>query len=147
SCSIRPHADQLGRLSGTAPASGSPSPSSWFASSNPRCGATAGSPPPCHASHLMRPLQSCHPPGTELGPCALEAAWNRPRSEQSGGREPAPCSDRVGRGEGGRVAQQARFRTFDDAAPRLAARAALVSDMQLDFRTSYETLFLLAELS
>ena len=45
------------------------------------------------------------------------------------------------------MAQQARFRTPDETNPRLAVRAPLVSDMQLDFHTSYETLFLLAELS
>ena len=45
------------------------------------------------------------------------------------------------------MAHQPRFRTFDDASPRLATHAPLVSDMQLDFRTSYETLFLLTELS
>lgn len=45
------------------------------------------------------------------------------------------------------MAHQAPFRMYDDSTPRLAVQAPLVSDMQLDFRTSYETLFLLAELS
>jgi len=45
------------------------------------------------------------------------------------------------------VAQRATPRMFDDSIPRLAQHAPLVSDMRLDFRTSYETLFLLAELS
>lgn len=37
--------------------------------------------------------------------------------------------------------------TFAPTTPRPAARAPLLSDMHLDFRTSYETLFLLVELS
>lgn len=45
------------------------------------------------------------------------------------------------------MAHQAAFGMYGDCAPRLAVEAPLVSDMQLDFRTSYETLFLLAELS
>jgi hypothetical protein len=36
---------------------------------------------------------------------------------------------------------------FAQPETRTAARAPLLSDMQLDFRTSYETLFLLVELS
>jgi hypothetical protein len=39
------------------------------------------------------------------------------------------------------------LRTIDDSTSRLAVRAPLVSDMHLDFRTSYETLFLITELS
>ena len=49
--------------------------------------------------------------------------------------------------EGGSVAQRATHRMFDDPTRRLAQQAPLVSDMRLDFRTSYETLFLLVELS
>ncbi len=45
------------------------------------------------------------------------------------------------------MAHQAAFRMYGDCTPQLAARAPLVSDMQLDFHTSYETLFLLTELS
>jgi hypothetical protein len=37
--------------------------------------------------------------------------------------------------------------SFGDASRTPSVKAPLVSDMQLDFRTSYETLFLLAELS
>ena len=44
------------------------------------------------------------------------------------------------------MARQAAFR-LDDPSRQVAVRAPLVSDMQLDFRTSYETLFLLSELS
>ncbi len=44
------------------------------------------------------------------------------------------------------MARPAEFR-FDDPTRGVAVRAPLVSDMQLDFRTSYETLFLLSELS
>ncbi len=36
---------------------------------------------------------------------------------------------------------------FDHATPTPTIRPALLSDMHLDFRTSYETLFLLVELS
>jgi hypothetical protein len=36
---------------------------------------------------------------------------------------------------------------FDHANPTPTIRPALLSDMRLDFRTSYETLFLLVELS
>jgi len=45
------------------------------------------------------------------------------------------------------VAQRATHRMFDDSTRRLVQQAPLVSDMRLDFRTSYETLFLLVELS
>lgn len=36
---------------------------------------------------------------------------------------------------------------INQAIPQVAVRAPLVSDMRLDFRTSYDTLFLLIELS
>jgi hypothetical protein len=39
------------------------------------------------------------------------------------------------------------LRMIDDYTNRLAVRAPLVSDMHLDFRTSFETLFLITELS
>lgn len=44
---------------------------------------------------------------------------------------------------------QSTMRMFGDytATPSITASPLLVSDMQLDFRTSYETLFLLTELS
>ena len=44
------------------------------------------------------------------------------------------------------MAQPSTNRMYGDS-KQLAVQAPLVSDMQLDFRTSYETLFLLAELS
>jgi len=39
------------------------------------------------------------------------------------------------------------LRVIDDAAPRTALRAPLVSDMRLDLHSSKETLFMLIELS
>ena len=44
---------------------------------------------------------------------------------------------------------QSTMRMFGDSTPTpsITASPLLVSDMQLDFRTSYETLFLLTELS
>ena len=44
------------------------------------------------------------------------------------------------------MTRPAALRMIDDSS-RLAVRAPLVSDMRLDFRTSYETLFLITELS
>lgn len=45
------------------------------------------------------------------------------------------------------MAYQAAFHMYGDSTPQLAVHAPLVSDMQLDLRTSYETLFFLTELS
>lgn len=45
------------------------------------------------------------------------------------------------------MAHRGGFRTFDEPSARLAPHAPLVSDLQLDFRTSCDTLFLLLELS
>jgi hypothetical protein len=45
------------------------------------------------------------------------------------------------------MAYQATFHMYGDSTPQLAVHAPLVSDMQLDLRTSCETLFLLTELS
>jgi len=47
------------------------------------------------------------------------------------------------------VSLQTMMRMFSDftPTPSVTASPLLVSDMQLDFRTSYETLFLLTELS
>jgi len=39
------------------------------------------------------------------------------------------------------------LRTFPVATPQVAVSAPLVSDMQLDFQTSYDTMLLLVELS
>ena len=45
------------------------------------------------------------------------------------------------------MALQSTMRMFGDSPPTPSIQALLVSDMQLDFQTSPETLFLLAELS
>jgi len=48
------------------------------------------------------------------------------------------------------VSLQSTMRMFGEyytATPSITASPLLISDMQLDFRTSYETLFLLTELS
>ena len=45
------------------------------------------------------------------------------------------------------MAYQAAFHMYGDSTPQLAVQTPLISDMQLDFRTSYEALFLITELS